>query len=720
MPINPYGLCPGGTGKKVKFCCRDLMGELDKIQLILDGDQTQAALDYVEQLDRRFPGRACLLGTKATLEQVLNRSGDAERTVDQLLASHPNNPVGLAFRAILEAMRGNVQTAIQLVHAAMIGRDTPLPGVVYRALRSIVIVLAETGYMVSALAHATLHLQLRPEDEEALSTYLSLFGSGAIPLALKNVGDGFEACPEGAVWKARFDAARSAANRARWAEAERRYTELAAEVNDVPAIWRNLARLRGYLADHPGAVAAWRRASALPIPLREAVDAELMAQLLDSVPVSPLIDVLEVSYPVSDSDALIARLGTESYVRAVSFEWNDRDTPPPRAAFHLLDRPMPTTGANVSEPEIANAIGSFLVFGRRTDQGPVLELHIERDQLAAAGLRLTAITGGLLGEPGGERVIEKTNSIRRAFTFRGVLPPDLPIERAKEIIQEHQLRAISEFLPTIALPLFGGRSLEQAAANPEDQIRVLAYVHFLESTATMRSLARGFERLRDRLGLPRDPMVSPRETPLEALPLTRWKNLKIDELSDEELERAWRRANVCHAVAAVRPLSEAVLSRPGLADGVPATEVFAALVKLEDEEAEALEFIARGREADRQAGNSTAVWDLLELPWRLRGGNGAEASRLIKQIERDHSRNADIMGQLAQILFEAGIIDENGRPIARPTQTRPAETRAPESRIWTPGQSESPDTHLPGAQPAAEAATGAASRRPAIWTPYGE
>ena len=68
MPIDPYSPCPGGTGKKIKFCCSDLTAELDKIQRMLDGEQRAACLEYIDTLEAKFPERACLLSIKAMLQ----------------------------------------------------------------------------------------------------------------------------------------------------------------------------------------------------------------------------------------------------------------------------------------------------------------------------------------------------------------------------------------------------------------------------------------------------------------------------------------------------------------------------------------------------------------------------------------------------------------------------------------------------------------------------
>ena len=67
MPLDPYSPCPAGTGKKLKFCCSDLVGELEKIQRMSKGDQRLACLEHIEKLQDRYPGRACLMTSQALL-----------------------------------------------------------------------------------------------------------------------------------------------------------------------------------------------------------------------------------------------------------------------------------------------------------------------------------------------------------------------------------------------------------------------------------------------------------------------------------------------------------------------------------------------------------------------------------------------------------------------------------------------------------------------------
>ena len=39
MALDAYSLCPGGTGKKIKFCCPDFLPELEKIDRMIEGEQ---------------------------------------------------------------------------------------------------------------------------------------------------------------------------------------------------------------------------------------------------------------------------------------------------------------------------------------------------------------------------------------------------------------------------------------------------------------------------------------------------------------------------------------------------------------------------------------------------------------------------------------------------------------------------------------------------------
>ena len=57
MAIDSYAPCPGGTGKKIKFCCSDLVGDLEQLDRLIEGDQITAALD--QALEELRPHHLC-------------------------------------------------------------------------------------------------------------------------------------------------------------------------------------------------------------------------------------------------------------------------------------------------------------------------------------------------------------------------------------------------------------------------------------------------------------------------------------------------------------------------------------------------------------------------------------------------------------------------------------------------------------------------------------
>ena len=84
MPAGPYSPCPGGTGNDIKFCCGgDLLGELQKIERMLDGEQYLACLQHIDRLLKDTPDKACLLATKTMVLRVLQRAEETDAAEDE-------------------------------------------------------------------------------------------------------------------------------------------------------------------------------------------------------------------------------------------------------------------------------------------------------------------------------------------------------------------------------------------------------------------------------------------------------------------------------------------------------------------------------------------------------------------------------------------------------------------------------------------------------------
>src|SRR3954466_6073688 len=128
MAIDQYAMCPCGSRKKLKFCCTDLVGEIDKIHRMIEGEQPRAALRHVEQTLATHPGRASLLDLKSTLEMSLGDLDAARHSVKQFVAGNRDSPTAHACEAILLAEDDKPRVPVYSLQRglALVERETPI------------------------------------------------------------------------------------------------------------------------------------------------------------------------------------------------------------------------------------------------------------------------------------------------------------------------------------------------------------------------------------------------------------------------------------------------------------------------------------------------------------------------------------------------------------------------------------------------------------------
>jgi tetratricopeptide (TPR) repeat protein len=187
MAVDPYALCPCGSGKKLKFCCSDLVGEIEKIHRMIEGEQPRAALRHVEQTLARYPGRASLLDLKASLELSLEETDAARKTVEGFVKAHAESPTAHACEALLLAETGRARDAARSLQRALtyVERDMPLR--VYEAMGAVGGALLEAGHVLAAQAHLWLHAALAPkEDTRSREVLAALHHYSGLPLLLRD------------------------------------------------------------------------------------------------------------------------------------------------------------------------------------------------------------------------------------------------------------------------------------------------------------------------------------------------------------------------------------------------------------------------------------------------------------------------------------------------------------------------------------------------------
>jgi hypothetical protein len=692
MAIDPYALCPCGSGKKLKFCCSDVVGDIEKIHRMIEGDQPRAALRHVEQTLAAHPNRASLLDLKASLELSLDELDAARRTVDEFVAAHPDSPTALACRALLLADTGQATAAASSLQRALALVEREMPQRVFEAIGAVGGALLEAGHVLAAQAYLWLHASIAPkEDTRAYEAIIGLNHYSGLPLLLRDQLR-FRPWPENAPWRAEAEKASRLADHGKWHEAVGIVDRLGQQYGADPALVFNRALLGGWLADERSLVAGLHAFAQLDVPLDDAVEAEAVAQLIDPELKEPQLDKVIRTYAISDEDELVRRLASNNRLQRLKMDPNafsQMDSVPPRHAFVQFDRPMPESGDGLSNDAVPRLVTILTIYGRQTDRPERLQLSADKGPAFDAAIdSLREITGDSLGDMVEEKVIGHVTPTQQALNWRWQLPRDTPPDVRRRLLASERKSVIAERWPTLPRPALGGKTPREAAHDAELRIPLMAAVLILEQ-GTGTGDAEAIAQLRQELRLPQPEPIDPQGGSVIGLRLTRVPRLRLESVSDDDLVQLYRRSLMTGAQGAIACLAQEAVKRPSLASRIPPSEAYQRLIAAEPDPDRALTWIEAARERSQSAGESTANWELAELDLHIANGNAEQARETLARIERDHLGDPQVAAALYQLLYERGVIHPGQVPhAAEPEEEMLASVTSGEetsgSRIWTP------------------------------------
>ncbi len=711
MVLNTYSLCPCGTGKKIKFCCNDLLPELEKIDRMLDGEQFRAVIQHIERLEPSYPDRAALLAIKSMVYRFLGQLDEARATAARFLEKHPNNPVALAESAIVTAATEGGRPAIDLLQRALSAMGQQLETRVYEALRVVSSVLAAEGEYLPAQAMAMLLTTANREDRGAMELMMQLNTHPNVPLLFKSTRRLDEA-PDGVPWKAAFDEAIKQSRSARWADAAAQFAALAQQHPEVPVVWRNLAIVRSWLGDREGTIEALERYAALDVPLEDAVEAISFARLLTEDPLGDQIDLVDLTYTISDAEQLQVALASSPRISLAPIDpraFAQDDEPPPQAVFMLFDRGQPDASQPLDPDTLPCLLGHMLLFGRQTDREPRLEvLNVSRRKLEEINALLVEVGGGQLSRPSDEKVTGKLSVSQDMLSHNWRLPEGTTQEDLQRLSDQALERAVLSRWPQTPLGLLDGKSPQEVNGQEAYRLKLLAAILILEQWMEQEGGHLDMNRLRAQLGLPTLAPIDPQRVDLRELPLVRLSRLAVDKLSDDQLLLVYHRAMAFAARNATAKFARSLVERPSLVGREEQFHAFMILARTAEEPDKAIEYVNRGRQAAEGVGQSSATWDLLELSFRLQHGNGPEAVRLIEHLQRAHLREPGVAQALADLLMQVGVLRPDGSMALpagsaaepQPGIMMPGQEVAEPGKLWTPDgqapQGEKPKIWIPG------------------------
>jgi hypothetical protein len=488
------------------------------------------------------------------------------------------------------------------------------------------------------------------------------------------------------------------ASRGWWRAAAARWEKLTDQAADSPALWHNLATVRGNLADYAGAIEALRRYAALvdtdEVSLDDRVEAEALAQLLDRENAEGSVDSLLVTFTVSDTDELERRLASDRQADRMDFDpraFAETGEPPPRAAYWLLDRPIVTSGPELPPDQIPQILGQLLLFGKQTDREARLLLDVQRTRLPAARDVLQRIAGNALGEQQSEEVTGRVSAVQMEMSWQWRLPADMTAAHRRKIIADERRKLVLDRWPNLSLPLFGGQTPAEAARDPANRVRLLAAILLLEVSDSDPATTSAYDELRSKLGLPTPEPIDPSGVDVRTLPLVRHSRLVVEKLSDQQISEVFHRVLTTGYQPAIKDVAVEVTRRtsPELLDYKLAA--YRSLVQLEENTDKVLELIETARKLAEQTRHSTAPWDLEELNVRIQRQEGQRVAELITHLRDQHGREPGVAEALMSIFMRLGMVGPDGRVRMPLDEGQPAApgivvpgAQAEPGKLWTP------------------------------------
>jgi tetratricopeptide (TPR) repeat protein len=560
MPLDLYGPCPCGSGKKFKWCCAPIHVQIDKALRLDDDGQHEAALRLMDEVTSEHAGNPEAWGRKAQLLFQNDRVDDAEAALQKAFEVNPNYPFGYFLKAMFRQHEGEEQGALLLFRKAADAYDPAAADVLAQVYASIG--KLELNLNRPVAAHAALRMAMRLRHDDSIRQALEdLFGPGAnLPESAKRIYE-FQPCPAGAPAEQRsaWDAALSGAATGKLDPVAKAFERLTEAHADNRAAWFNLGLVRAWLGDNAQAIAALDRYVQLEPDESQAAGAWALAEVLRyGAGMEAEADVIEHNavYQVRqgpgfvqvleqlDSEGLLANVETNRQQSAMTGIVLDRGS-------------VITSGTGTGSP---GTFGAYFAV-----MGAIVRLWaINSEALSRVRQDIERRAGSALSA--GQTFIK--------FAEIGqLIPPTVFVsggsqEEAMKALQESGQSFLEEQWTHRSLKSLGGATPIDAAGHGILRKKLLGLLQFIQECLTKMPVGYDFERLRRKLGIgsPGAPVAEAATLAIDAMGASELSALRSEALTDEQLDSAYRTAQKLDAHELGVNFAKALIARPASAE----------------------------------------------------------------------------------------------------------------------------------------------------------
>ncbi|MEX0700830.1 MAG: hypothetical protein WD069_01930 [Planctomycetales bacterium] len=666
MPFDPYGPCPCGSGKKLKFCCQPIADEMEKALRLHRGNQLEGALKALDALAERQPNNPWVVNTRASILFAEARGAEAVESLQPLVEAHPENLLGLALLAAAVGARSGFVANKPLIHRAFQRCAAALPDLVARLVLSAAFELLSERKVMAARQHLVFALRVAPDEERngIFQQLVELDAERGYPFPIRSVHLLVEAEVSDELKREAIKAAQ-VAERGCYGPAGVLFARCAEKAPESAALWHNVGLCRAWDGDEAGAAEALHQAARLERDFDKAVELETLAQLLHGNSDPDPVHLHEYSYRPAGPVARILTIleGSDRLVKNPA----QSDQAEAAGVYELIDRPLEVIrdASAVELGDVSRTLGQVKV--------------LDADAELPARIRLTALgpwgdeARRVFAEIVADEAVASDGPPRTGFAMpREWWPlywawrfhPQTPRVARAELVRRQWRRVAEEIWPKLPLDALGGRTPDEAAHDPAAKAALAAAVVAFDAYCDTRDHALDVAALRRRLDVPPPgPLAVDERTPLNRLTAFELERLPLAQLADAQLSSVLNRETLIHRARFLREVLLEALRRPACASRLDLEQAYTTLYSLaagRGDRADAAHWLALGKDA--AAGHERAFehvfeWEFREFTFRVEDPSDPDLPAIAHHLSRHYGRKIPNVRTYVQTILRTFEID---------------------------------------------------------------
>jgi len=499
MPLDLYDPCPCGSGRKLKFCCRDLSDDMERVLKFQENNQPRMALNALDELGRKHPENTWVRTTRGGL---LFDAGDLEgahRELALVIASDPEHGFALALVAMIQLSEVGYGDAREEIERALRRCVTVRPDMAGNLALGIAAWMRMQGELMASRQHLVLALQSATsgEQQEAIFVRLAEFdGTREIPYPFRSVY---------ALDEAGGEDPQAVAGCGCWGEAAERYALLAAEQPEDFGLRFNQGLCLAWSGQSPPAAEALVEAAGLAADADRAEECQTLAQLLLLGERDDVVQMVDRRFEIENVSKWLTDLDSaECFVRVD--EPGAGEEGAPAGMFHLVDREVvaASEAGSLTLETVPRVTARLMVQAAAEEEPSAIDLVARGgEEIDAAEAALRKVCDELR-VPEGESD-ETVDLVPREFealytTWHFAPKTDESVKR--RLHREFLDRFVTEIWPETPLAALGGQAPATVAGEAQNRSALAGAVRVLETRCEQNMLAVDLPAIRQAMGLP--------------------------------------------------------------------------------------------------------------------------------------------------------------------------------------------------------------------------